>query len=356
MSADVTAKAIWTRRGLVIAALVLVVLLVALVAALLMLLSEPKPPTHTPVAGIRPVHVIYGPGVGEQPFFDNPMGAAFGNDGRVYVADTGNNRIVIFDHNGRYLSQFGRLGVAKPANDGTFSWAPGLFNYPTDVATDPDGNVYVADFNNDQIQVFDPDGKFVRAFPDRAKRVGKGASGSGGKGIAVSSVSIQGDRVYVTDRFQVLEFTTDGKLLTQFGKPGTGAADLDHPNGIVAGPASSVIVSDSNHNRIVSLTPSGKFMWAIGEPLGMDLEKQGASFQLPRGIARLDDGSYMVADALMSQLVKVSGVGKVVARYGQRGDAPGEFDFPTDVAAQGDLLVVAEKGLNRVQVISIVSQ
>ena len=258
----------------------------ALIAALASLLAQTKRPAHTPVAGIRPIHVIYGPGVGTQPFFDNPMGAAFGNDGRVYVADTGNNRVVVFDRDGRYLFQFGRLGVAKPAKDGVLSWAPGLFNYPTDVATDGDGNVYVADFNNDQIQVFDPEGKFVRVFPDRGKRVGKGASGSGGNGVAVSSLSVQGDRVYVTDRYQVLEFTTDGTFLTQFGKPGTGPGDLDHPNGIAVGNDGTVYVSDSNHARVIAYDAAGAVKWTAGDIPNSKTETSTGGFQLPRGIAR----------------------------------------------------------------------
>ena len=173
MSSDATTKK--QRKQLLIVLLVALALLLAALVALLFALSPDQPDVaYTSVSGIRPLHVIYGPGVGDAPRFSRPMGAAFGKNGRVYVADTGNNRIVVFDKNARYLFQFGGLGVAKPATGGRGSWEPGRMNYPTDVTTDEAGNVYVADFRNDQIQAFDPDGKFVRAFPNRCQEGGEG--------------------------------------------------------------------------------------------------------------------------------------------------------------------------------------
>ena len=341
-----------TRRVLLVVALILTFTLLVLVALLLReLQAEDSEPEYRPTAGIRVLHVLLGPGVGDKPFFRRPMGAAFGKNGRIYVADTGNNRIVVFDRNGRYLLQFGGLGVGKPAPGGVFSWEPGRLNYPTDVASDNEGNIYVADFRNDQIQVFDSEGRFLRVFPDRTKPVGKGSSGQGGAGIAVTSVTVADHRVYATDQYQVLVFDTNGTLLSQFGKPGAGPADLDHPNGIAVGPNSMLAVSDSNHNRVLGLTPGGEFVWGIGRRLGDVTTEQGGEFEVPRGLAYTDDGSIVVADAMASRLVRVAGTGKVDGSFGQRGDAPGELNFPTDVDSLGDRLVVAEKGNNRVQIV-----
>ncbi len=340
-----------SRRAVMTLILVLVLALVALIAALLMIGGGSQATSHGAVAGIRPLLVITGPGVGRTPLFDRPMGAAFGKDGRIYVADTGDNRVVTFDRNGRYLYQFGGLGVGKPARGGTYSWKPGLMNYPTDVATDVNGDVFVADFGNDQIEVFSADGRYLRAFPNRKRRVGKGASGKDGKGIADTSLTIANGRVYATDTYQVVAFTTDGKFIRQFGKPGLGATDLDHPNGIAIGADASVIVSDSDHNRVLGLTPSGKLLWSVGVPHSIDASAV-SQFEVPRGLATLPDGTYLVSDALASRLVKVSSSGKVLGAYGRRGGAPGEFNFPTDVAAgPGARLLVAEKGNNRVQVV-----
>ena len=342
-----------SQRRLLYALLVALMVLLVLVAALLLALARSEQTgTYAPVAGITPLHVIYGPGVGEKgPLFNRPMGASFGREGRIYVADTGNNRVVVFDRNARYLFQFGGLGVAKPASGGKRSWKPGRFNYPTDVTTDEDGNVYVADFRNDQIQMFDADGRFVRVFPDRDKPVGKGSSGAGGNGIAVTSLSAYESRVYATDTYQVLVFTPRGKLLSQFGMPGSGPGQLDHPNGIAVTPQSAMVVSDSNNARVVAMTPAGKRLWSVGKAAGVEPTRTGGVFELPRGLTYSDDGSIIVSDSLASHLVQLSVTGDLLNTFGQRGDAPGEFNFPTDVASQGNRLVVSEKGNNRVQVV-----
>ncbi len=351
------------KRLLIVFVVLLSLLLCALIGVLGNVLHTDDPTSdNTTVASLRALHVIAGPGVGRKPFFDGPMGAAFGKDGRIYVADTGNDRVVVLDTDAKFLFQFGGTGVGKPLPGGRSTWKPGRFNYPTDVAVDERGNVYVADFRNDQIQVFNPDGKFLRVFPDRTKIVGKGASGQDGTGIAVTSLAVQNGRVYATDKYQVLVFDTKGKLLEQFGKPGNGPSDLAYPTGVTVGTNSMVVVCDSNHNRVIGLTPAGELLWALGRPAGAGLSTGTAApqpgtkaipFDVPRGVTSMDDGTLIVADALASQLVRVSGTGELMASYGQRGTAPGELNFPTDVSAMGERLLVAEKGSNRVQVLVI---
>ena len=307
-----------------------------------------------PVAGIRPLRVLYGPGVGDKPFFDGPMGAAFGADRSVYVADTGNNRIVVFDSEGRYLRQWGGLGLGKAG--AASNWEPGLFNYPTDVEVDEQGDVYVADFLNNQIQVFDADGGFLRVFPDRNERLGKGASGQGGTGLAVTSVSVRQGRVYATDRYQVVQFSKFGDLMAQSGRPGSGDGEFDHLNGVTVNSNSMVVVSDFNNNRLVGLSPSGMTMWTFGQPMGFDLSNKDYEIEGPRGLTATDDGAVLVSDALRHQLVEVSAAGELGSTFGARGADPGELNFPTDVDAMGERLLIAEKGNNRVQIVQLVGR
>ncbi|MDF1542197.1 MAG: hypothetical protein P1P71_03695 [Anaerosomatales bacterium] len=336
----------------ILSAVLLVVLLVLLVLLFRELLTgAPEYPVSQ--EGIRPLHVILGPGVGNRPFFDGPMGVTFGADGRIYVADSGNHRVVVFDSEGEYLFQFGGLGVGKPAAGIEPSWKPGLFNYPTDICSDDVGNIYVADFRNDQIQVFDADGDFLRVFPDRNEPLGRGASGQDGAGIAVTSLTVHGERVYATDTYQVAVFSTEGELLDQFGRPGAEPGDLDHPNGIAVGAPSVVVVSNSNRNQVLAFAPGGRFMWSFGKPLGNDLAGLSGELELPRGLTIMDDGTVLVADALADSIVRLTLAGEFDGRFGTRGAAPGQFNAPMDVDEADNRLAIAEKGNDRVQVIVI---
>lgn len=82
--------------------------------------------------------------------FSKPAGAAVDREGNLYVADTWNNRIEIFDADGKFISMFGKEG------DG-----PGYFGRPKGVAVDSDGHVWVADGIQDRVQVFNRDGQLL---------------------------------------------------------------------------------------------------------------------------------------------------------------------------------------------------
>lgn len=360
-----------TRKGLYLTprqafgaiAVVLAVILVGLLVYLLFFMQTGTGLVTrggTVTSGIKPVLVIDGPGTGKYPRFDRPMGAAFGLDGRIYVTDTGHNRVCVFDGNGKFLFEFGSFGVAKPLPGVKNTWKPGKLNYPVGIDVDEDGNVYIASFRNDQIQVFDAAGKPLREFPDSHKPTGKGSSGQDGQGIAVTDVAVRDGKVYATDTYQLFVFDTAGKLLKQLGKPGVGSTDLDHPNGVAVDTGGRVYISDSNHGRLMALTKDYVLRWNLGSPPGASTVATAtttdSTFSLPRGLTTLDGGDVLVVDAFNFALIRVSSAGKVVGRYGERGVDPGQFNFPNDVDASGSRLVVADKENNRVQVVELVEQ
>ena len=129
------------------------------------------------------------------------------------------------------------------------------------------------------------------------------------------------------------------------------------PNGIAVTPNLATVVSDSGNARVVGATATGKQLWTVGRERSLGATTTGGVFDIPRGLTYVDaDSTLVVADSLKSQLVKLSVAGKVLETYGLRGSAPGQFNFPTDVASQGDRLVVAEKGNDRVQVVVLESK
>ena len=86
--------------------------------------------------------------------FSQPTHAVVGRSGNVYVADGyGNSRVVKFSAQGEYLRTWGKKGSQK-----------GELHTPHALALDSDENVYVADRSNDRIQVFDSEGKFWQVW------------------------------------------------------------------------------------------------------------------------------------------------------------------------------------------------
>jgi hypothetical protein len=78
----------------------------------------------------------------------------------IYIADSGSNRILVFDTRGKFLKVIGNKGQG-----------PGEFMRPTGICLLKDSGLAVADLDNNRIQIFDQDGKFVRAITLTAARV-----------------------------------------------------------------------------------------------------------------------------------------------------------------------------------------
>jgi DNA-binding beta-propeller fold protein YncE/ABC-type molybdate transport system permease subunit len=76
--------------------------------------------------------------------FNRPEGLGIDSQDRVYVADSCNHRIQIFDRDGKFLRAYGKAGSG-----------PGELSYPYDICIDKEGHQYVCEFGNSRIQVFD---------------------------------------------------------------------------------------------------------------------------------------------------------------------------------------------------------
>jgi len=85
--------------------------------------------------------------------FAKPTGLAVDRDGNLYVCDTLNNRIAVFDADGKFISTFGKAG------DG-----PGYFARPKGVAIDSDDHLWIADSVQDRVQVFNKEAQLLISF------------------------------------------------------------------------------------------------------------------------------------------------------------------------------------------------
>lgn len=212
---------------------------------------------------------------------NGPMGIALDNSGKIYVGEQGNGRVAVFDRNwstlyflGRgngefllpndiaidpasgwiYVSDSGAHTVnVYAAADGAFLFSfggkgpgPGQFDFPAGVYVSPGGEVFVADQNNDRIQVLDRNGNFLRCIGGAAftfsKKFGR---------IQGLTGDSQG-RLYVADAFQGYVQVLDslGGRLSTIGSFGEGPGQLRTPIGVVIDPYNRLLVTSANNSRV----------------------------------------------------------------------------------------------------------
>jgi DNA-binding beta-propeller fold protein YncE len=133
--------------------------------------------------------------------------------GDVFVSDGyGNNRVVHFDKEGRYVKSWGKLGTR-----------PGEFSVPHGIALDSKGRLYVADRNNARVQVFDQAGKFLAEWRDLIVPWGFAVTPKDEIWVCGSSPSgwVEGRGMLgVPPKDQVfMKFDTSGKVLQMWTVP-----------------------------------------------------------------------------------------------------------------------------------------
>lgn len=348
-----------SKRNIKISVTVILLLLLALLAYLYFFVLQSGggivSAKKTTVGKIESLFSIYGPGRGRFPKFSKPMGVATDKDNNIYVTDSGNNRVCVFDRNGNFLFEFGEFGVANPQPGEKATWAPGKFSYPYGIdIDDATGNIFVCDMVNGRIQIFNSAGTFIDWFPKKPID-----SGNHAYELFPLAIDVNQGKVYVTNPYQVLTFTTEGKFLTAIGMPGQEAGQFDRPNGIAAADDGSFYVSDSNNLRLQAFDAKGKSRWIVGKPvppdqIGIMKEDPNRLFGMPRNIRVGPDGNIYLIDAFEFKIKVFDKNGKLLAAMGQRGVEDGYFNFPNGLAITNDsTLYIADKENDRVQAIRL---
>ncbi|MBW1682682.1 MAG: hypothetical protein JRJ83_14855 [Deltaproteobacteria bacterium] len=180
--------------------------------------------------------------------FHHPNGAAVAN-GELYIADAGNNdRIMVFDLDGRYLRSWGSTGTGA-----------GQFNMPVGIAV-CEGKVYVADLGNNRIQVFNTMGTHLDTWSTYDAGTGP-VSYSKPWGVAIYN-----GRVYVTEYYghRVVVLDIFGNYQERWGSFGTGQGEFNRPAGIaVDGLRGLVYVADSMNDRVQVFSPEGAYLASV---------------------------------------------------------------------------------------------
>jgi DNA-binding beta-propeller fold protein YncE len=278
---------------------------------------EQGPPEDAPDTGPRIRETVDS----SVPRFGNlkePRDAAWDDGGRLWIADFGNSRLRIYDPEGGYLGGWGGRGDA-----------PHKFRDLSALAIGG-GDVYVADTWNGRVEKFSLDGT--------SKATAAGLFGP--RGIAVGTSG----NVWVSDtgNHRVVRYDAQLSGVETFGTQGAGAGQFSSPVGIAVDPSGTVYVADTSNQRIVLLDPSGRFQssWKVPgweRPAEPHLEVD-------------EDGSVWATDPGGAEaLLHFDAKGQLIDR--RTTDADGQrFSLPTGLALDRKhrVLYVVNTGSSRV--------
>lgn len=203
-----------------------------------------------PAEAVTPERIITGP-FGDRPLIQ-PTNVAVAPDGTWLVTDAGNHRVLVLDPDGAMRLAIGgaRCALTTPGTPGCGD-PDGRFNEPWGVAAGPAGELYVSDTWNGRIQVFDRQGRFLRAWGAFGQDAATAAAGGVAPLYGPRGLALDGEgQVLVADtgNKRVLIFDTAGRVQGSIA----GAGDtLDEPTSVVRDANGTWLVADAWNQRIV---------------------------------------------------------------------------------------------------------
>ena len=261
-----------------------------------------------------------------------PRGVAMNHAGEVVISLM--HSVAVFSPAGAKLRSFGTKGTG-----------PGRFKHAMGVAVDCDGNILVADRNNNRIQKFTGSGQFLASV------------GTKGTGLlqfddAVDiAFNVRCQKMCVVDscnhRIQVLN--SDLTLSSVIGgEHGSKNGQFNYPSGVACDSTGNVYIADSCNHRIQVFTSNGKFLMKFG------CEGNGeGELNRPIGVAVDARGKVFVGDSFNHRVSVFTREGQFVTSFGEFGSKPGGFiDLRCLAVDDSGVLYVCDMSNNRVQMFS----
>ena len=211
--------------------------------------------------------------------YGTPTGAAFAPNGDLLVADTHYSRILRYSAEGTTPTQLGRYGKG-----------PGELIFPTDVAVDRDGHIYVTNYVNEldeqghtRIIKFRSDGTFTKEWGSSG-----GAAGQFRRPMALAVLGGEGIVVADSCNHRIQRFDFEGRFIDVWGGIGRGKGQMNYPYDVAIGADGRIYVCEYGNHRISVFKKNGRFVKWIGGsghsrgqlrgPWGCALDTSGALY------------------------------------------------------------------------------
>lgn len=212
---------------------------------------------------------------------NKPIGLTVSRDGELYVCDNSGKRVVVYDKDGNYLRA---IGGAE------------YFSRPSGVAVSPDGaKLYVIDtggvdnYEHHRFTIWNTKtGAFIKA-------VGRRGSEAGEFNLALQIATAPDGTVYVVDggNFRVQAFTADGQFIRKVGAVGIKTGQFSRPKGIAVDRDGNFYVIDTGFGNFQIFSKEGQLLLFVGT---RGSNGGPGEYMLPAGIAVDEDGRVYMVD------------------------------------------------------------
>jgi DNA-binding beta-propeller fold protein YncE len=251
----------------------------------------------------------------------DPTGIAITKSGKhLIVASECSHQVIVLTLTGQIISIIG----------GTHGNRQGQFNYHLAVAVEPQtGNIWVADYGNDRLQIFTEQGQFVHSI----------SVPSGPLSVAFLS---NGNVVVTMKSDELIIFTPDGQQVRRVGRYGNGNGEFNNPYDVKVSSTDEIFVANRYNHCVQVLSADGKWLRSFGG--------SQSKMDSPSGLALTPDGFVVVVEWGGHCVSVWSPTGQRVHRWGSKGSTPGQFKYPWHVALLPDgRVAVADNGNDRIQ-------
>jgi sugar lactone lactonase YvrE len=295
--------------------------------------------------GVVPKRLLFVVGRAFGKDFSGPSGVWYdAKHGEIYVADTGNHRLVVLDDRGmpkaELMRTVERAGSTKP-----------IAGEPSRIAVNSGGDMFVVDVLADYVDMCDYRGRSLRQislrdFAEAAKRVGAPANEPVSPlDLKATAVTVDSkDNIYIACRARIYVFSPTFKLLRAIGAKGSEPGQFTAITSLWVDAAGLIYVTDARALAVHVLAADGTVLVAFGQH-----DSGVTNFGLPIGITTDLRGNIWVADTLrhiVSVFRRTGNKVEYLDYIGTLGTRGGEFAYPSGLTASstGRMLVVDRVG------------